>query len=129
MNRRIVLFLIINIWSTSLLDAACMCSTYTCTTDPLMQFYPNQNMCALLNTIPPALQNLSYAIYPNCDAYNTNRFDYNKRFNEFPTAIITPQTQSDLQYVFQAITHNNLPFAVRWAAIAMGQGRYLRLYY
>jgi len=59
-----------------------------------MQIYPNQNMCALLGTIPAALQNLSYITYPNCDVYNTYRFDYNKRFNLFPTAIIVPQTQA-----------------------------------
>jgi FAD/FMN-containing dehydrogenase len=87
-----------------------------------MQIYPNQNMCALLNTIPPALQNLDYVMYPNCDIYNTNRFNYNKRFNLFPTAIIVPQNQADLQYVFQILKENNLPFAVRSAGHCYGPG-------
>ncbi len=68
---------------------------YTCTVNPLAEIYPNQNMCVLLNSIPPALQNLSYVMYPNCDIYNTNRFGYNKRFNIFPVAIIVPETRKN----------------------------------
>jgi FAD/FMN-containing dehydrogenase len=86
---------------------------YVCNTDPLMQIYPNQNMCLLLDGIPPALQSLPYVMYPNCDVYNTNRFGYNKRYNLFPSAVIVPETETDVQYVLQALVQNNLPFSVR----------------
>lgn len=95
---------------------------YTCTTNPLEQIYPNQNMCTLLDSIPPALQNLSYVMYPNCDIYNTNRFNYNKRFNIFPTAIIVPQTEADLIYSFQTLTQNDLSFSVRSGGHCYGPG-------
>jgi hypothetical protein len=87
-----------------------------------MQFYPNQNMCALLSTIPPALQDLDYIIYPNCDTYDINRFNYNKRFNLFPAAIIAPQTYAQVQYAFQVLTTNNLPFSVRSGGHCYGPG-------
>ena len=61
-------------------------------------------------------------MYPNCDVYNTNRFNYNKRFNLFPTAIIVPQTQTELQYAFQVLKENNLPFAVRSGGHCYGPG-------
>ena len=96
--------------------------TYTCTTNPLEEIYPNQNMCLLLNSIPPALQSLSYVMYSCSDIYNTNRFNFNKRFNLFPTAIIVPQTQEQLQYVFQILTEDNLPFAVRSGGHCYGPG-------
>ncbi len=99
-----------------------MTGCYPCNTDPLMQIYPNQNQCALLNSIPPALQGLSYVLYPNCDVYNTYRFNYNKRFNVFPTAIIMPETQTELQYAFQVLTSNNLPFVVRSGGHCYGPG-------
>jgi len=87
--------------------------SYTCTTDPLEQIYPNQNMCLLLSEIPTALQGLDYVMYPNCDVYNTNRFSYNKRFNYFPHAIIVPRTESEMQYAFSVLKNNKLPFSVR----------------
>ncbi len=96
--------------------------TYTCTTNPLEEIYPNQNMCVLLNSIPPALQNLSYVMYPCSDIYNTNRFSFNKRFNYFPVAIIVPTTEDELVYAFNALTENNLPFAVRSGGHCYGPG-------
>src|SRR5271163_3081317 len=114
MNQKLLFLFIITIYfATSLLRASCVCTTYTCTDNPLLQIYPNQNMCALLSTIPAELQNLDYVMYPNCDTYNTNRFNYNKRFNLFPAAIIVPQTHAQLQYAFQILTENNFPFTVR----------------
>lgn len=121
MKQRIILFLIVGIGTTGSLNVAYVCP-YVCTSDPLLQIYPNQNMCALLSTIPPALQNLNYVMYPNCDVYNTNRFDYNKRFNLFPTAIIVPQTLVQLQFAFQVLKENNLPFAVRSGGHCSGPG-------
>ena len=121
MNKRLVLLLFISIYNTGPLKAAYVCP-YVCSDDPLLQIYPNQNMCALLSTIPAALQNLDYVMYPNCDVYNTNRFNYNKRFNLFPTAIIVPQTQAQVQYVFQVLIENNLPFAVRSGGHCYGPG-------
>ncbi len=96
--------------------------TYTCTDVPLQEIYPNQNMCMLLQSIPPALQNLPYVMYPCSDIYNTNRFGFNKRFNFFPVAIIVPTTESELIYAFCALTENNLPFSVRSGGHCFGPG-------
>src|ERR1700733_6330235 len=119
--NKIRALLIICFLNSSQLYAAYSC-TYTCSDDPLMQIYPNQNMCQLLSTIPAALTNLDYVMYPNCDIYNTNRFNYNKRFNLFPTAIIVPETQAEVQYVLQVLIENNLPFAVRSGGHCYGPG-------
>lgn len=121
MNKIVAFILTIGFLNGSQLYAAYSCP-YTCSNDPLMQIYPNQNMCTLLNAIPPELTNLDYVMYPNCDIYNTNRFNYNKRFNLFPTAIIVPQTQAQVQYVLQVLTANNLPFAVRSGGHCYGPG-------
>ncbi len=96
--------------------------TYTCTTNPLAEIYPNQNMCVLLDMIPPALKGLSYAMYPNCDIYNTNRFGFNKRFNFFPEAIIVPTTENELIYTFTTLVANDLPFSVRSGGHCYGPG-------
>lgn len=123
MNLKLMLLAVVSICcTTNPIPTENVCATYTCTDDPLMQFYPNQNMCALLGTIPPALQNLDYIIYPNCETYDVNRFNYNKRFNLFPAAIIIPQTYAQVQYVFQALTANNLPFSVRSGGHCYGPG-------
>lgn len=69
---------------------------------------------ALTSQIPPELQNLSYGIYQSNPAvYNTQRFNYNKRFNVFPLAIFVPSTQSDIAYVLSVLKQYNLPFAIR----------------
>lgn len=123
MKIKLMLLLIVTICFThNLLPSACSYVTAQCTYDPLLQFYPNQNMCALLATIPAALQNLDYVIYPYCDTYDLNRFNYNKRFNLFPTAIIVPQTYAQVQYAFQALTANHLPFSVRSGGHCYGPG-------
>src|SRR5271156_2731027 len=123
MKLKLMLLAVVNIcYTTTLLTAECMYTSSTCTDDPLMQFYPNQNMCALLSMIPPALQDLDYVIYPNCDTYDIFRFNYNKRFNLFPTAIIVPQTYAQVQYAFLVLTANNLPFAVRSGGHCYGPG-------
>lgn len=96
--------------------------TYTCTTNPLEETYPNQNMCVLLASIPSALRDLSYTMYPCSDIYNTNRFGFNKRFNYFPVAIIVPTTEEELVYAFQALTENHLPFSVRSGGHCYGPG-------
>ncbi|HLJ30904.1 MAG TPA: FAD-binding oxidoreductase [Candidatus Babeliales bacterium] len=95
---------------------------YSCTTNPLEEIYPNQNMCVLLESIPPALQNLPYVMYPCSDVYNTNRFGFNKRFNYFPAAIIVPTTEDELMYAFTALKENNVPFSVRSGGHCFGPG-------
>ncbi|HEX4068925.1 MAG TPA: FAD-binding protein [Candidatus Babeliales bacterium] len=95
---------------------------YTCTDNPLEEIYPNQNMCMLLESIPPALQNLSYVMYPCSDIYNTNRFGFNKRFNFFPAAIIVPTTENELIYAFNILKQNHLPFSVRSGGHCFGPG-------
>ncbi len=79
-------------------------------------------MCVLLDSIPPALQNLPYVMYPCSDIYNTNRFGFNKRFNYFPVAIIVPTTEDELVYAFQALRENHLPFSVRSGGHCFGPG-------
>lgn len=67
------------------------------------------------SAIPPELRNLSYGIYPSSPDYNTARFNYNKRFNVFPKAIFAPETESELQYVFNNLKKYRLDFSVRSA--------------
>ncbi len=96
--------------------------SFTCTDNPLEEIYPNQNMCALLSSIPPALRNLPYAMYPNSDVYNTNRFGFNKRFNFFPAAIFIPTNEAEMITVYKALVQNNLPFALRSGGHCFGPG-------
>lgn len=93
-----------------------------CSTNPLEQIYPNQNQCVLLAETPVELRNLSYGIYPNCDPYNTNRFNYNKRFNVFPHVIFTPETNEQVVFLLQTLKKYNLPFAVRSGGHCYGPG-------
>lgn len=74
---------------------------------------PIQNTAQLLADIPPELQNLPYAVYPNDPEYNTDRLIYNKRFVYFPKAIFIPHTDQQVQYVLKALKNHNLNFALR----------------
>ncbi len=115
MNKKIFILIYLNIINISLIaEYSCPPSTtYQCSDNPVEEIYPNQNMCQLLAEIPPQLRNLPYAMYPNCDIYNTNRFGYNKRFNVFPHAIITPENQEQVAYVLSVLKEFNLLFSVR----------------
>lgn len=66
-----------------------------------------------LGAIPPELRHLKYAIYPDSPKYNTERFDFNKRFNVFPQAIFQPRTYDEVAFVLSALKKHNLPFSVR----------------
>jgi hypothetical protein len=63
--------------------------------------------------LPPELQNLPYAVYPNDPNYNTDRLNFNKRFNYFPQAIITPTTPEEAQFVLRVIKQYDLEFSMR----------------
>ncbi len=63
--------------------------------------------------LPAELCNLSYAVYPDCPAYNTVRLNYNKRFQYFPKAIFYPSTKRELKYVFSGLKKHYLNFAIR----------------
>ena len=63
--------------------------------------------------IPPELQNLPYGIYQGDVAYNTARFNYNKRFNVFPQAIFAPTTKQEVAYLISILKQYNLEFALR----------------
>jgi len=91
----------------------CLFPQFTCTDNTFCQLYVNQNMCTLIQEIPLELQNLPYAIYPNCISYNLSRFIYNKRFNIFPHAIIKPCKTSELIYVLKILRQYNLAFSIR----------------
>lgn len=73
----------------------------------------DKHIFRLINSIPPELQNLPYAVYPDDTAYNTLRFNYNKRFNVFPKAIISPRTTEEAQYVLAALVKHHLDFSIR----------------
>ncbi|MBS0655351.1 MAG: FAD-binding oxidoreductase [Verrucomicrobia bacterium] len=81
--------------------------------DILEQFYPDQNAYRLFDQIPGPLQDISNAIYPISRGYDTVRFNYNKRFNVFPHAILTPKNAKELQAVFKKIKKYHLPFSTR----------------
>lgn len=116
-----VLLTLLLTFSVLFLQADYPCE-YTCSMSPLEETYPNQNMCALLTTIPPALQGLSYVMYPCSDVYNTNRFGFDKLFNYFPVAIIVPENESQLIDAFEVLRDNHLPFSVRSGGHCWGPG-------
>lgn len=85
-----------------------------CTDNVLMQIYPNQNACVLQKSIPRKLQGLSFVTYPiEVSEYNTERFNFNKRFNVFPKAIIAPKSSSTLSKVLRYFVKKRLNFSIR----------------
>lgn len=85
-----------------------------CTKNVLKQIYPNQNACLLQGSIPKPLRGLSFVVYPiEVEPYNTDRFNFNKRFNVFPKAIIMPKSKKTLAKVLRFLRKNNLNFSVR----------------
>lgn len=63
--------------------------------------------------IPEEFKNLSYAVYPESDEYNTDRLNYNKRFNYFPKIIFYPTKASQVQFLVKVFRKYNLEFAMR----------------
>lgn len=99
------------------------CIKNVCTDNVLCKIYSNQNMCALQASIPKELQNLSYVIYPTqFNEYNTARFNFNKRFNIFPHAIIKPTNASQVAYSISIMRKHSLEFAVRAGGHCYGPG-------
>lgn len=89
-------------------------NTIKCTDNVLKQIYPNQNACVLLDSIPDKLQGLPFVTYPTqTSSYNTERFNFNKRFNIFPKAIITPKSASTLAKIVQYLGKKHLNFSIR----------------
>lgn len=85
-----------------------------CTDNVLQQIYPNQNACVLQASIPEKLKNLPYAIYPvQPSKYNTERFNFNKRYNVFPKAILIPTSESELVNVLKILNEEHLSFSIR----------------
>jgi hypothetical protein len=85
-----------------------------CTDNVLRQIYPNQNACQLQGSIPPKLQRRSFIVYPTqVSIYNTERFNFNKRFNVYPKAIIIPNNASTLAKVLKFLRKKQLPFSIR----------------
>ncbi len=94
--------------------AACFANQMQCTDNVLQQIYPNQNACTLQASIPEKLQNLPYAIYPTqLSEYNTERFNFNKRFNVFPKAIIAPESKETLAKILNILASEQLNFSIR----------------
>lgn len=88
--------------------------TIKCTDNVLLQIYPNQNACELQESIPPKLQGINFITYPIdiCD-YNIERFNFNKRFNIFPKAIIAPKSACTLAQVLHFLRKKHLNFSIR----------------
>lgn len=85
-----------------------------CTDNILEQIYPNQNACELQDSIPSKLQKLPFVIYPiNISEYNVERFNFNKRFNIFPKAIIKPKHSSTLAKILSYLQRHHLNFSIR----------------
>lgn len=85
-----------------------------CTDNVLKQIYPNQNACVLQKSIPSKLQGLPFVTYPvEISHYNTERFNFNKRFNIFPKAIIAPKSFSTLSKVLHFLRKKHLNFSIR----------------
>ena len=88
--------------------------TIECTNNVLQQIYPNQNSCVLQASIPDKLRNLPFVIYPiQLSEYNTERFNFNKRFNIFPKAIIIPESNTTLVKILNLLTSEHLNFSIR----------------
>lgn len=85
-----------------------------CTNNVLLEIYPNQNACVLQDSIPPKLQGLPFVTYPiQVSDYNTERFNFNKRFNIFPKAIIAPKSFGNISKVVRYLSKKHLNFSVR----------------
>lgn len=85
-----------------------------CTDNVLKQIYPNQNACVLQHSIPPKLKGLPFVTYPiEVSNYNIERFNFNKRFNVFPKAIIAPDCAHTLAKVLRFLKKKHLNFSIR----------------
>lgn len=85
-----------------------------CTENVLKQIYPNQNACVLQESIPNSLRCWPFIIYPiDVLRYNTERFNFNKRFNVFPRAIILPKSKKELAHILSILRKKQLNFSVR----------------
>lgn len=96
--------------------------TLHCTDDPLCQIYPNQNQCVLFDQIPKELRSLPYVVTPLNPKYDSLRFNYNKRFNIFPHAIILPENAEQTAHAFKILKKHNLKFAIRSGGHCYGPG-------
>lgn len=67
----------------------------------------------LMDSIPAALKNLPYAIYPTSPEYNTDRFNFNKRYSVYPHAIICPRNQQEAASILTLLRKYKLEFSVR----------------
>lgn len=65
------------------------------------------------NAIPEEFQDLSFAIYPGSYEYDTDRFNYNKRFNYFPKIIFYPKKDKHVQFLVKTFKKYHLEFAIR----------------
>lgn len=86
---------------------------FTCTDNVFTQIYPNQNGCLLLSGVPTELINQNFTTLPDDITYNTVRFNFNKRFNVFPHAILTPSNDTELSFIIKITQELNLSFSIR----------------
>ncbi len=124
MKSTVRFLLFISIFSTTAANGPhCRCPfKATCTNNPFRKIYPNQNMCLLLDEIPKAIKQLPYVTLPNCQSYNVARFNYNKRFDIFPHAIIVPRTAHEVAHALALLRHHKLHFSLRSCGHCYGPG-------
>jgi FAD/FMN-containing dehydrogenase len=111
MNAFFTIFFILISFSANCLANA---NIIKCTDNVLKQIYPNQNACVLQKSIPPKLQRLPFVIYPiEVSDYNIARFNFNKRFNVFPKAIIATKSSFTLSKILSYLNEKQLNFSIR----------------
>jgi hypothetical protein len=108
----LVLFIFYIASNVTSIKSTCICPLQ-CTENTLQAIYPNQNMCVLLHRVPAEIRQLPYVILPTCMQYNVLRFNYNKRFNVFPHAIILPCADHEVARALSLLRKYKLPFSVR----------------
>lgn len=115
--KNLFTFFLIQISLYAFCYADCCCGdekVIRCTDNVLLQIYPNQNACVLQKSIPRKLQGLPFVTYPvEVADYNTERFNFNKRFNVFPKAIIIPKSPCTLAKVLSFLRKKELHFSIR----------------
>lgn len=63
--------------------------------------------------IPKEFENLSFAVYPGSCEYNSDRLNYNKRFNYFPKIIFYPTKHKEVQFLVKVFNKYHLNFSMR----------------
>lgn len=123
MKNSLCLLLFLSMFAVIKSSPPCRCPfTERCTSNPLKKIYPNQNMCLLLHEVPKEIRRLPYVTLPTCQRYDVLRFNFNKRFNIFPHAILTPRNACEVAQALTLLRRHKLEFAIRSCGHCFGPG-------